>query len=30
LIVIGVIGLSFDLLFQYLLRMSCKWASQKR
>lgn len=30
LIVIGVIGLSFDMLFQYLLRVSCKWASQKR
>ncbi|HEY9825576.1 MAG TPA: ABC transporter permease [Stenomitos sp.] len=30
LIVIGVIGLSFDLLFQYLLRVSCKWSSQKR
>jgi NitT/TauT family transport system permease protein len=30
LIVIGVIGLSFDLLFQYLLRVSCKWANQKR
>lgn len=30
LIVIGVIGLTFDLLFQYLLRVSCKWASQKR
>lgn len=30
LIVIGVIGLCFDLLFQYLLRVSCKWASQKR
>jgi NitT/TauT family transport system permease protein len=30
LIVIGIIGLSFDLLFQYLLRVSCKWASQKR
>lgn len=30
LIVIGVIGLLFDLLFQYLLRVSCKWASQKR
>jgi NitT/TauT family transport system permease protein len=29
LIVIGVIGLSFDLFFQYLLRVSCKWASQK-
>jgi len=30
LIVIGIIGLTFDLLFQYLLRMSCRWASQKR
>jgi NitT/TauT family transport system permease protein len=30
LIVIGIIGLVFDLLFQYLLRVSCKWASQKR
>ncbi|PIG93784.1 ABC transporter permease [Gloeocapsopsis sp. IPPAS B-1203] len=30
LIVIGVIGLAFDLLFQYLLRVSCRWASQKR
>jgi NitT/TauT family transport system permease protein len=30
LIVIGVIGLAFDLLFQYLLRISCNWASQKR
>lgn len=30
LIVIGIIGLSFDLLFQYFLRVSCKWASQKR
>lgn len=30
LIVIGVIGLAFDLFFQYLLRVSCKWASQKR
>ncbi|AFZ33161.1 binding-protein-dependent transport systems inner membrane component [Gloeocapsa sp. PCC 7428] len=30
LIVIGIIGLAFDLLFQYLLRVSCKWASQKR
>lgn len=30
LIVIGVIGLTFDLFFQYLLRVSCKWASQKR
>jgi NitT/TauT family transport system permease protein len=30
LIVIGVIGLTFDLLFQYALRVSCKWASQKR
>lgn len=30
LIVIGIIGLAFDLFFQYLLRVSCKWASQKR
>ena len=30
LIVIGVIGLAFDLLFQYLLKVSCKWSSQKR
>ncbi|WP_009632197.1 ABC transporter permease [Synechocystis sp. PCC 7509] len=30
LIVIGVIGLTFDLLFQYLLRVSCSWTSQKR
>ncbi len=30
LIVIGIIGLIFDLLFQYFLRVSCKWASQKR
>jgi NitT/TauT family transport system permease protein len=30
LIVIGVIGLSFDLLFQYLLRVTCKWSSQQR
>lgn len=30
LIVIGVFGLAFDLLFQYALRVSCKWASQKR
>jgi NitT/TauT family transport system permease protein len=30
LIVIGIIGLAFDLLFQYLLRVTCKWASQKR
>ncbi|MDV2991697.1 MAG: putative aliphatic sulfonates transport permease protein SsuC [Chroococcidiopsis sp. SAG 2025] len=30
LIVIGIIGLTFDLLFQSLLRVSCKWASQKR
>jgi NitT/TauT family transport system permease protein len=30
LIVIGIIGLSFDLLFQYLLRVTCKWASQKQ
>jgi NitT/TauT family transport system permease protein len=30
LIVIGVFGLLFDLLFQYLLRVSCNWANQKR
>ncbi|MEW6494285.1 MAG: ABC transporter permease [Cyanobacteriota bacterium] len=30
LIVIGVIGLAFDLLFQYFLRVSCNWANQKR
>lgn len=30
LIAIGIIGLSFDLLFQYLLRVSCHWASQKQ
>lgn len=30
LIVIGVIGLMFDLLFQYALRLSCSWANQKR
>jgi NitT/TauT family transport system permease protein len=30
LIVIGVIGLMFDLLFQYFLRVSCNWADQKR
>jgi NitT/TauT family transport system permease protein len=30
LIVIGVIGLIFDLSFQYLQKVSCKWASQKR
>ncbi|AFY77001.1 MAG: ABC transporter permease [Hydrococcus sp. C42_A2020_068] len=30
LIIIGVIGLIFDLSFQYLLRVSCKWANQKR
>ena len=30
LIVIGVIGLAFDLIFQYMLRVSCKWANQKR
>jgi NitT/TauT family transport system permease protein len=29
-IVIGVIGLMFDLLFQFALRASCQWASQKR
>ncbi len=30
LIVIGAIGLTFDWLFQYLLRVSCKWSSQKQ
>lgn len=30
LIVIGIIGLLFDLFFQYLLRVTCSWASQKR
>jgi len=30
LILIGAIGLAFDLLFQYFLRVSCKWANQKR
>ena len=30
LIVIGAIGLTFDLLFQYLLKVSCRWASQKK
>ena len=30
LIAIGAIGLCFDLLFQYLLRVSCKWSSQQR
>jgi NitT/TauT family transport system permease protein len=30
LIVIGAIGLAFDLLFQYFLRVSCKWSIQKR
>src|SRR4028118_1144780 len=30
LIVIGAIGLTFDLLFQYLRRVSCKWSSQKQ
>jgi NitT/TauT family transport system permease protein len=29
-IVIGIIGLAFDLLFQYALRVSCRWANQKR
>jgi NitT/TauT family transport system permease protein len=29
LIVIGAIGLTFDLLFQYLLRVSCRWSSQR-
>lgn len=30
LIVIGIIGLTFDLLFQQLLQVSCKWTSQHR
>jgi NitT/TauT family transport system permease protein len=30
LIVIGVIGLTFDLLFQFALRVTCRWADQKR
>jgi NitT/TauT family transport system permease protein len=30
LIAIGVIGLLFDLSFQYLIRVSCQWATQKR
>ncbi|MDZ8065133.1 MAG: ABC transporter permease [Nostoc sp. DedQUE08] len=30
LIVIGIIGLTFDLLFQYLLRVTCKWTNQQR
>jgi NitT/TauT family transport system permease protein len=30
LIVIGVIGLTLDLLFQYLVRVTCQWSSQKR
>jgi NitT/TauT family transport system permease protein len=30
LIVIGVIGLTFDLLFQYFLKVTCQWANQKR
>ncbi len=29
-IVIGIIGMAFDLLFQYALRVSCSWANQKR
>ena len=29
LIVIGVIGLAFDLFFQYLVKISCRWASNK-
>ncbi|PSB05297.1 ABC transporter permease [Merismopedia glauca] len=30
LIVIGTIGLTFDLMFQYLLQVTCNWSSQKR
>lgn len=29
-IVIGVIGLVFDLLFQYVLRLTCQWSSPER
>ncbi|WP_019501683.1 ABC transporter permease [Pseudanabaena sp. PCC 6802] len=29
-IVIGLIGLVFDLLFQYILRLTCQWASPER
>jgi NitT/TauT family transport system permease protein len=29
-IVIGVIGLAFDLLFQYVLRLACQWSSPER
>ncbi|MBR8831688.1 MAG: ABC transporter permease [Chlorogloea purpurea SAG 13.99] len=29
LIVIGIIGLTFDLLFQYLLKVACRWSVQK-
>jgi NitT/TauT family transport system permease protein len=30
LIVIGVIGMSFDLLFQYVIRVAFRWSSQHR
>jgi NitT/TauT family transport system permease protein len=30
LIVIGIIGVTFDLLFRYLLRASCNWATQSK
>jgi NitT/TauT family transport system permease protein len=30
LLVIGVIGMTFDLSLQYLMRASCRWADQKR
>ncbi len=30
LIVIGVIGMTLDLSLQYLMRVSCRWADQKR
>jgi NitT/TauT family transport system permease protein len=29
-IVVGIIGLAFDLLFQYALRLSCRWATPDR
>jgi NitT/TauT family transport system permease protein len=30
LIIIGVIGMTLDLSLQYLMRVSCRWADQKR
>jgi NitT/TauT family transport system permease protein len=29
-IVIGLIGLAFDLLFQYALRLTCRWATPEQ